>query len=177
MHNYLDIITTTTNTDSIAFSGRRRSSSCSSASSSRTQEAGARCRGPLHRQWCLLLPSRWERTNSSNLEIWWSETSNFSGASPLWVTPTPNASRVKPSSAPTFLECLYLSPQQFFAIFFRQTILFKSKYWKQQKPIPQNRGNVPRNRGNVPQNWGNVPQNRDPTSLELRLTFPFNKWW
>merc|ERR1719476_964987 len=37
---------------------RRRSSSCSSASSSRTQEAGARCRGPLHRPWCLHLPSR-----------------------------------------------------------------------------------------------------------------------
>ena len=42
---------------------------------------------------------------------------NFSGASALWVTPTPNASRVKPSSAPTFLECPLLSPQQFFAIF------------------------------------------------------------
>merc|ERR1719322_1928279 len=37
---------------------RRRSSSCSSASSSRTLEAGARCPGPLHRPWCLHLPSR-----------------------------------------------------------------------------------------------------------------------
>merc|ERR1719210_2570082 len=37
---------------------RRRSSSCSSASSSRTREAGARCPGPLHRPWCLHLPSR-----------------------------------------------------------------------------------------------------------------------
>merc|ERR1719447_498740 len=37
---------------------RRRSSSCSSASSSRTREAGARCPGPLHRPWCLRLPSR-----------------------------------------------------------------------------------------------------------------------
>merc|ERR1712013_806914 len=37
---------------------RRRSSSCSSASSSRTQEAGARCRGPLHRPWCLHLQTQ-----------------------------------------------------------------------------------------------------------------------
>ena len=111
MHNYLNIITTTTtNTDSISFSERPRSSSCSSASSSRTQEGAARCPGPLHRPWCLHLPSRWERTISYNLEIWWSETS-FSGASALWVAPTPNASRVKPSSAPTFLECPLLSPQ------------------------------------------------------------------
>merc|ERR1719150_334482 len=37
---------------------RPRSSSYSSASSSRTREAGARCPGPLHRPWCLPLPSR-----------------------------------------------------------------------------------------------------------------------
>merc|ERR1719433_693658 len=37
---------------------RPRSSSCSSASSSRTQEGAARCPGPLHRPWCLHLPSR-----------------------------------------------------------------------------------------------------------------------
>merc|ERR1719429_460066 len=90
---------------------RRRSSSCSSASSSRTQEAAARCPGPLHRPWCLHLP------------------------------------RVPPPFSSTI-----------FRHFFRHTKLFKSKYWKQQKPIPQNRGNVPRN--------------RDPTSSELKVNVP-----
>merc|ERR1719266_2135483 len=96
---------------------RRRSSSCSSASSSRTREAAAPCPGPLHRPWCLRLPSRCLR--------------------PLGYHP---------------LQCPHLPkvPSPFsstiFRHFFRQTKLFKSKYWKPQKPIPQNRGNVPRNR-------------------------------
>merc|ERR1719210_931781 len=92
---------------------RPRSSSCSSASSSRTLEVAARCPGPLHRPWCLHLPSRFLH--------------------PLGY-PHPQCLQGQT------LQCHHLPrvPPPFSSTIFRH-------FWKQQRPIPQNRGNVPRN--------------------------------
>merc|ERR1719400_2332607 len=85
---------------------RPRSSSCSSASSSRTREAAAPCQGPLHRPWCLHLPSRCLQPQTLQC---------------------PHPRRVPSPFSSTI-----------FRHFFRQTKLFKSKYWKPQKLVLQN---------------------------------------
>merc|ERR1719430_1644466 len=104
---------------------RPRSSSCSSASSSRTQEAAARCPGPLHRPWCLHLPSRCLRP------LGYPHPQCLQGQ----TLQCPHLPRVpSPFSSTIFRH-----------FFFRQTKLFKSKHWKQQKLVLRNRGNVPQN--------------------------------
>merc|ERR1719447_1278737 len=96
---------------------RPRSSSCSSASSSRTQEAGARCRGPLHQPWCLRLPSRCLRP------LGYHHPQCLQGQ----TLQCPHLPRVPSPFSSTI-----------FRLLFRQTNLFESKYWKLQKLVPQN---------------------------------------
>merc|ERR1719348_1710833 len=91
---------------------RRRSSSCSSASSSRIREAGARCRAPPHRPWCLPLPSRCLRP------LGYHHPQCLQGQ----TLQCPHPPRV-PSPFSSII----------FRHFFRQTKLFKSEYWKPQK--------------------------------------------
>merc|ERR1719474_1952107 len=96
---------------------RPRSSSCSSASSSRTLEAAARCPGPLPRPWCLPLPSRFLH--------------------PLGY-PHPQCLRGQTLQCPHLPRVPSPFSSTIFRQFFRQTKLFKSKYWKPQKLVLQN---------------------------------------
>merc|ERR1719495_2538451 len=96
---------------------RRRSSSCSSASSSRTPEAAAPCPGPLHRPWCLHLPSRCLHP------LGYHHPQCLQGQ----TLQCPHPRRVPSPFSSTI-----------FRHFFRQTKLFKSKYWKLHKLVLQN---------------------------------------